>query len=196
VNREELLAALARHAPSDPREQESLAWMRRFVGAPEDPFARDNLEGHVTASAVVTRPDASAFLLVFHRKLLRWLQPGGHVEAADRSAFEAALREAREETGIAVFQTPFSDAILDVDVHAIPARGRDSAHFHFDLRYLVTTEGDVDRVAAEDPSRPIEWMSYEQALARGADASLARALEKSRAILGAAIHARGRAGTT
>jgi 8-oxo-dGTP pyrophosphatase MutT (NUDIX family) len=183
MNREELLAALGRHRAADALEEESLAWMRRFVAGPADPFARENPEGHVTASAVIARPDGEAYLLVFHRKLARWLQPGGHVEHADASTFEAALREAREETGIASLAAPLSGEILDVDVHAIPARRNELAHYHFDVRYLVTTGDDVDRAAAEDPARPMEWRSYEEALASGVDASLSRALGKARAAL-------------
>src|SRR5262249_16643124 len=100
VNRDELLRALASYPPSDPREAESLPWMGRLLAAPEDPFARENPEGHITASAIVARPDGSEFLLLYHPKLGRWLQPGGHTEHSDPSAFDAALREAREETGI------------------------------------------------------------------------------------------------
>ena len=128
---------------ADAREAESLARIRRFLAAPHDPFERDNPEGHVTGSAVVARPDGSAFLLVLHRKLGRWLQPGGHTEESDASVFDTALREAREETGLAAFEVPLEDAILDVDVHPIPARGRDAAHLHFDVRYLLVTRRDA-----------------------------------------------------
>jgi 8-oxo-dGTP pyrophosphatase MutT (NUDIX family) len=183
VNREELLEALAAHAPADGLEAESLAWIRRFVAAPEDPFARENPVGHVTASAVVARPDGEAFLLVFHRKLGRWLQPGGHVEHEDASAFDAALREAREETGIAEFESPLGRTILDVDVHGIPARKKEPAHHHFDVRFLLTTERDVNLAASDDPTRPVEWRGREEALASGVDASLARALRKSQRVL-------------
>ncbi len=183
MNRDDLLSALATHAPSDAREEESLAWIRRFVAAPADPFARENPEGHVTASAILARPDGSEFLLLYHRKLGRWLQPGGHVEYSDASAFDAALREAREETGIADFATPLERAILDVDVHAIPARGKDPAHHHFDVRYLLTTSAEIDRQAAEDSERPMKWRRLEEAREAGADASLMRALEKARRAL-------------
>lgn len=183
MNREEVLAALARYAPADAREAESLAWIRQFVAAPADPFARENPEGHVTASAVVARPDGSAFLVVFHRKLSRWLQPGGHTEKEDASAFDTALREAREETGIARFETPLGETIFDVDVHAIPAHGRDSAHHHFDVRFLLTGQGEPNPGASDDPSRPMRWMSLEETHAAGVDPSLARALEKARAVL-------------
>jgi len=183
MKREPLLAALARHAPSDAREAESLAHIRRFLAAPHDPFGRDNPEGHVTGSAVVARPDGSAFLLILHRKLGRWLQPGGHTEESDESVLGAALREAREETGLSVFEIPREDAILDVDVHPIPARGRDPAHLHFDVRYLLVTGETHDRSAAEDPARPMRWTSFEEALVSGVDESLARALDKARAQL-------------
>ncbi len=187
MNREGLLDELSRHAPSDAHEAESLDWMRRFLAAPADPFARTNPEGHITASAVVARPDGSAFLLLHHRKLGRWLQPGGHAEASDASAFDAAWREAREETGIASFETPLGRAIFDVDVHLIPQRRGEPAHFHFDVRYLFTTESPIDRAAAEDAGRPMEWRGFEDAIAGGADASLARALEKARRVLAHAV---------
>jgi 8-oxo-dGTP pyrophosphatase MutT (NUDIX family) len=179
LNREELLDALSRHLPADGHEAASLDWMRRFVAAPDDPFARDNPVGHVTASAVVARPGGEAFLLVFHRKLNRWLQPGGHVEHEDASAFDAALREAREETGIRDFEAPLGGRILDVDVHEIPARKTEPAHHHFDVRFLLTTENEIDRAATDDPSRPIEWRGAAEALSSGVDASLARALRKA-----------------
>jgi 8-oxo-dGTP pyrophosphatase MutT (NUDIX family) len=194
VNREALLAELAAYEPADAHEAESLEWMRRFVAAPSDPFSRDNPVGHVTASAVVARRrDAQggvagrgdAFLLVFHRKLQRWLQPGGHVEHSDASAFEAAVREASEETGIRPgdFASPLGAKILDVDVHLIPARKTEPAHHHFDVRFLLTTASDIDLAASDDPTRPVEWRGYEEALASGVDESLARALTKAREVL-------------
>jgi 8-oxo-dGTP pyrophosphatase MutT (NUDIX family) len=183
MKRESLLAALARYAPSDAREAESLAHIRRFLAAPHDPFQRDNPEGHVTGSAVVARPDGAAFLLILHRKLGRWLQPGGHTEESDASVLGTALREAREETGLSAFEVPREDAILDVDVHPIPARSRDAAHLHFDVRYLLVTRETHDRSAAEDPARPMRWTSFEDAFATGADDSLLRALGKARAQL-------------
>jgi 8-oxo-dGTP pyrophosphatase MutT (NUDIX family) len=183
MNREDLLAELASHAPSDAHEAELLAWMRRFVAGPADPFARENPEGHITASAIVARPDGSEFLLLYHRKLGRWLQPGGHTEYSDTSAFDAALREAGEETGIAELRAPLGRTILDVDVHTIPARGKDPAHHHFDVRFLLTTSADVDRDAAEDSERPMKWRRLEEARKAGADASLMRALEKARKAL-------------
>ena len=183
MNRADLLAALEGYAPAAPEEAASLARIRRFLEAPADPFARANPEGHITASAVIARPDGSEFLLVYHRKLSRWLQPGGHTEESDASAYDAALREAREETGVSALDAPLGSAVFDVDVHAIPAHKQDPAHSHFDVRYLLTTSEHAHAVHAEDPDRPMRWVSMEKARELGLDPSLARALEKARALL-------------
>jgi 8-oxo-dGTP pyrophosphatase MutT (NUDIX family) len=190
VRRESLLEELSRHSAEDATEAEALARILRFLEAPADPFARDNPEGHITGSAVVARPDGSAFLLVHHRKLGRWLQPGGHTEENDASVFDTALREAREETGIARFEEPLGRRILDVDVHAIPAHGADAAHFHFDLRYLLASGAREHADEAEDPLRPMLWLGLTEALSVGVDASLSRALRKAAAVLAEAERGR------
>src|SRR5688500_19453352 len=56
---------------------------------------------HLTASAVILDPIQRAILLVLHRKVGRWLQPGGHCEIGDASLGAAALREGSEAAGVA-----------------------------------------------------------------------------------------------
>jgi 8-oxo-dGTP pyrophosphatase MutT (NUDIX family) len=171
-----LLAALdaCEAVISDDRERASLGRIRDFVIRSPDALSRSNLEGHVTASALVALPGASQFLLLWHRKLARWLQPGGHLEPSDESVFAAALREAREETGIESFAFPIGGRILDVDVHPIPAHGPDPAHFHYDIRHLFTAPESL-------PSLPKDCALFtlDQARAAGIDDSLARALRKA-----------------
>ena len=167
------LSDLDAYSAADYIEQASLTRIREFVARSSDAFSRSNPEGHITASAVVADPRAPAFLLVWHRKFGRWLQPGGHLEEDDTSVFAAALREAREETGIENFAHPIGDRILDVDVHPIPAHGPEPAHFHFDIRFLLTPT----EIA---PSRRADaaWFSPAEALS-GSDDSLRRALRKA-----------------
>jgi 8-oxo-dGTP pyrophosphatase MutT (NUDIX family) len=178
-----LLSELAAYAPADPAEGASLERVRRLLRGPVDPYARANPEGHVTGSAVIARPDGSAFLLVHHRKLERWLQPGGHVDPADATVLATALREAREETGLGALAPALGGRVLDVDVHVIPARHAEPAHAHFDLRYLLTTREERTAARLEEVGE-VAWFTFAEAVSVGADASLARALRKAVAVLG------------
>jgi len=47
----------------------------------------------------VFNPKTKEFLMMFHRKLGKWLAPGGHVEGGENTA-QAALREVKEEIGV------------------------------------------------------------------------------------------------
>jgi 8-oxo-dGTP pyrophosphatase MutT (NUDIX family) len=143
--RTDLLDALAAYRPEDAGEEAVLLRFRAFLARP-DPFFRGDAEGHVTASAIVVLPPGDRIVLVSHRKLGGWLQPGGHVEPEDESVFGTALREVREETGLDRLESPLGRSILDLDVHAIPAFGDEPPHFHYDVRFLLTSE-DGDQLA-------------------------------------------------
>lgn len=182
-----LAEALARHAAADPEEAAHLRRIVEFVGRHADPFDRRIPEGHLTGSALVVSPGADRVLLVHHRKLQRWLQPGGHADPGETSGEAVALREAREETGIAGLALhPNAPRPLDVDVHAIPAFGAEPAHAHLDLRYLVLAPeaGAITLSAAE--SSDARWFAWDELAALDLDRGLVRALAKARARLSAA----------
>jgi 8-oxo-dGTP pyrophosphatase MutT (NUDIX family) len=115
-----------------------------FVDRQSRPWSRATLAGHLTASAWVLARSRTHAALIHHRKLDRWLQPGGHIDDADASWRAAAAREVTEETGLAHFiNDRDAHALFDVDVHPIPARNDEPAHFHYDLRFLFIADVDV-----------------------------------------------------
>ena len=171
--RDELAAQLARHRATDDEEAADLERMRAYAATLADPFSREEPEAHFTASAVVVDEAGERTLLVHHRKSGSWFQPGGHFEPGDESPAAAALREAREETGLEVRLR--GDETLDVDVHWIPW----DEHFHLDLRFLVVASGEPDPQAAE--VHAAEWLTWDEAFARIEEPALRRALGKARA---------------
>jgi 8-oxo-dGTP pyrophosphatase MutT (NUDIX family) len=179
-----LADSLARHVPADPAEAEDLGHILAFVSRQRDPFDRSIAEGHLTGSAFVVSASGARILLLHHRKLERWLQPGGHADPGESSGEVVALREAREETGIgdlALHQA--APRPLDVDVHRIPARGSEAAHDHLDLRYLFVAPDDAVPRRAAAESRAVRWFAWDELAALDLDPGVRRALAKIRALL-------------
>jgi 8-oxo-dGTP pyrophosphatase MutT (NUDIX family) len=177
-----LRTRLERYAPADAKEARDLAEMLAFLDRHPHPFDRDILEGHLTGSAVVISAAGDRVLLLHHRKLDRWLQPGGHAEPGEREGAMVALREAREETGIeGLILHPAAPRPLDVDVHPIPARGDEPAHRHLDLRYLVVAPRDGAPRPAPEEARALRWFTWEELSAVDLDPGLRRALRAARA---------------
>ncbi len=134
-----LLMMLERHETQFEEERKFRYDTFNFVKNNRDFWQRTNLAGHITGSAWVLSPDGEHVLLIHHKKLDRWLQPGGHVDATDKTVADTALREATEECGLSGL-TLLSNLFFDVDVHEIPERGHEPTHFHYDLRFVFRAE--------------------------------------------------------
>ncbi|MGD9637361.1 MAG: NUDIX hydrolase [Pirellulales bacterium] len=161
-----------------------------LVEAHADCFERTCRPGHITGAAWIVSADRHRCLLTHHRKLDRWLQLGGHADG-ETQIEEVALREAREESGLASFNiVPIAGALLplDLDVHQIPARfdvaGNliEDAHEHHDVRFLLIAHPGQE-IAASDESHEIGWFTSEEVLRLTSEESVLRMLYKAAAIL-------------
>jgi 8-oxo-dGTP pyrophosphatase MutT (NUDIX family) len=154
----------------------------------DDPFSRNHfVPGHFTASGFVVSPDGDALLLVHHRRLDRWLQPGGHIDPEDRDPIVAAAREVREETAVTLAE-PLPTDLFDIDVHAIPAARGEPAHAHFDLRFLFHAE--TDEFEADDEVMAAAWVPIDEIAAGWEDASVQRVAARMAATAGRPRHRR------
>jgi len=182
--REALADAVRCHAPADGEEARDRDQILAFVLGHERPFDRAIAEGHLTGSAITVSADGSRVLLLHHRKLDRWLQPGGHGDPGEATGEEVALREALEESGIrGLVLHPTAPRPLDVDVHAIPARASEPAHEHLDLRYLVVAPEGATVAPDLAELHEIRWVPWDEVEALSPDHGLRRALAKARAIV-------------
>ena len=148
---------------------------RRFLRSAPGVFERDHAVGHFTGSAWLVSADGDRVLLMHHRKLGLWLQPGGHADG-DADLARVALREAQEETGVADLHV--EDGIFDLDRHRIAARGNEPEHWHYDVRYVVRAGAD-ERFTISEESHALAWRPVaEVAVDESLDASLRRMARK------------------
>ncbi|HEB54127.1 MAG TPA: NUDIX domain-containing protein, partial [bacterium] len=160
MHRRHLNELLRRYAQRFPHERPLVARFEAFVAAHDDCLQRSCEPGHVTASAWILSPTGEAVLLTHHKKLARWLQLGGHVDG-EAAIERACLREAREESGMVEFTfVPWAEGELvplDLDVHTIPAHGREPQHLHWDVRFLLRAgPGQALQVSSE--SNRLAWV--------------------------------------
>jgi 8-oxo-dGTP pyrophosphatase MutT (NUDIX family) len=125
-----------------------------FLGSMESPLSRNGGSEHVTASCFVFTPDLSSVLLCFHKKGQFWVQLGGHVEKADASVPEGALREAREEGGIDDL-VPLGAHPVDLDRHGLSG-SFGTCRVHWDIGYAAVAPADALPVTS-DESEDVAW---------------------------------------
>lgn len=165
------LAELRRYVDHFPAEASNLqAIADQLADTSADPFSRANMQGHITTSGLVYDAAADKVLLIHHRTLNRWLQPGGHHEGLDRLDVSAA-REVEEETGVnvnvRVHQAPRFDApLIDIDSHAIPANPAkgEGAHVHHDFLYLFRGDATAPLSPQWEEVRGVRWVTCDALL--------------------------------
>ena len=153
------VAALARtfSDPSDGPALKSRELVLMLLECSPAPFSREHFTpGHITCTGLVLAADGERILLVHHRRLDRWLLPGGHVEPDDAAIGDAARREVIEETAVALVASP-APPLCGLDVHGIPAKGREPYHLHHDLLFHFQAETGELQVSSE--SHAVAWCS-------------------------------------
>lgn len=145
-----------------------------LLNLPGDVTSFDHfVPGHVTASGFVTSPTLDSVALIHHRKLQRWLQPGGHLEPGDADLEAAARREVAEETGLLDLSCL---GLFDIDIHTFPARPGTPEHLHYDLRFAFRSE--TEQLSALDGVTDARWVPFGDLDEYGVDGSVARPVAK------------------
>lgn len=189
MHRQELLSLLSRHRTRFMEEAAYIERARAFVEAHEDCFHCDLWPGHVTGSAWVVSPDRSRVLLLHHRKHEQWFQPGGHADG-DADILRVALRETSEETGLDPSHIRLvSEAVFDVDVHSVPASERGPRHDHYDIRFLVEMDDDLE-IPGNVESHEVIWVPLHEVARYNRNRSTYRMVDKTRRLRNALLSGR------
>jgi len=174
-----LIDQLRAHAATsaDSRDRTLAAEFMQFAAANPDCLWRTCAPGHFTASAWIVDPARRRTLLTHHRKLDRWLQLGGHADG-DPDLLAVALREAREESGLAGVRPVASD-IFDLDRHLIPARPGEPEHLHYDVRFLLEADPAQPLVVTRE-SKDLAWIELAAVATLNPEESLLRMVRRTR----------------
>lgn len=160
--------------PSGVERERILALLERCGAGEPGVLDRTCRPGHLTGSALVVDPADRRILMLFHTKLQRWLQPGGHADG-DADLGRVALREAIEETGIAGLR--LVEPPVDLDVHVVDPPSED-AHEHHDIRYLVVAPPGSVPVGNHE-SEALRWVHRTDLVGMGADPGLIRLADRA-----------------
>jgi 8-oxo-dGTP pyrophosphatase MutT (NUDIX family) len=158
--RNKLIERLEGYLPLAPEEIAAREKILRFVKENESCFERSLDIGHITGSSWLISRDGEKALLMLHRKLGIWVQPGGHSDG-NPDVLAVAIREAQEESGIRAI-IPVTRNIFDLDVHEIPENKREMAHQHFDIRFLLQVVSDEEIVMSPE-SKKLQWFGKDPA---------------------------------
>jgi len=168
----------AANLDSDGEALKSRELISMLLAATPEPFSRHQFTpGHITCTGLVRSPEGGRVLLVHHRRLDRWLLPGGHVEAEDAEIWEAARREVREETGARLAADP-QPPLISLDVHGIPGKGPEPYHLHHDLVFRFQAVAETLAISAE--SRALAWCAAEDFDRYDVPGNVRRAWRRSR----------------
>jgi 8-oxo-dGTP pyrophosphatase MutT (NUDIX family) len=120
-------------------------------------------------------PKAAAVLLMHHKKLQKWLQPGGHCDG-NSNFIEVAQKELWEETGLKL--NPVSSEAFDLDIHSIPASSAESAHLHYDWRVLFTADSRAP-MPKNDEGNLVKWVPLLEISEHTREESILRMVRKA-----------------
>lgn len=161
-----IIEEIKKYRPCNAQEQRDQALILDFLEKNGDAFLRSNLLAHMTASSWIVNPERTKTLMVYHNLYDSWSWTGGHADG-ETDLLSVALREAREETGIAHVR-PLSPEIFSLEVLTVDGHEKRGeyvpSHLHMNVTYLLEAEeSDTLHVCREENSG-VAWFTLEEAL--------------------------------
>ncbi len=136
-----------------------------FIDHFDNILTRDNLVGHITASAFVVNEDFSKALLLKHNILNGYIYPGGHADG-ESNLLNVAIREVEEETGLHV--VPYSFSPINIGIGGVPGHIKHgkyvSEHLHYDILYLLIAKNkDMEKIRIlETENSDVKWVPLDE----------------------------------
>ncbi|GAB0175007.1 MAG: NUDIX hydrolase [Candidatus Altimarinota bacterium] len=176
---DQLILSLREHTHAFPEDGDATAkvivWIEKYR---ELAFTRENLEGHITGSLFIVNENHTKVLLMFHHKLQKWLQFGGHADG-EIDVLSVAIREFQEESGIQE-EPRIIGEICDIDIHTIPARHSEPEHLHFDILFLASISESVSMQKEVGKVEDLKWVDISDIEDYSTEEKVLRVIQKLR----------------
>lgn len=161
-----IVEEIKKYRPCNEQEQRDKAVILAFLENNEDAFLRSNLLAHMTVSSWIVNPERTKTLMVYHNIYDSWSWTGGHADG-ETDLLSVALREAREETGIAHVR-PVSPEIFSLEVLTVDGHEKRGAyvpsHLHLNVTYLLEAEESDTLHICKEENSGVAWFTLEEAL--------------------------------
>ena len=161
-----IVEEIKKYRPCNEQEQRDKAVILAFLENNEDAFLRSNLIAHMTASSWIVNPERTKTLMVYHNIYDSWSWTGGHADG-ETDLLAVALKEAREETGIAHVR-PVSPEIFSLEVLTVDGHEKRGAyvpsHLHLNVTYLLEAEESDTLHICKEENSGVAWFTLEEAL--------------------------------
>jgi len=169
-----LYSEIAAFRPLCEQEQRDREQMLRCIEQYDNILLRDNDLVHMTASAWIVNPQRDRVLMVYHNIYKAWSWVGGHADG-DPDLCAVALREAREETGLAHL-TLAQEGIFSLEsVCVLPHVKRGSyvsSHIHLNATYLFLARESEPLRHKPDENSAVAWLDREQSVGQCPEAHM------------------------
>lgn len=152
---QKILTKIKKYKPANQAEKGYKKQIINFLINNESNYLLTNSKGHLTVSALIINCQRDQVLLHHHKELDKWIQLGGHLEDSEL-IIEAALREAREESGLNTLSI-VEQEIFDLDVHIIATAKKEVDHLHYDIRFLFEADSS-EKLIKSRGSIELKWI--------------------------------------
>ncbi len=123
-------------------------------------FSRSALQAHFSASCWIVDETMTHLVVHFHKLYQNWGWLGGHADG-DTNLLEVAIKEAKEESGLANI-TPVSNKFISLEVLPVHPHIKNgefvSSHLHMNVTYLFIASMQDELHFRPDESCDIRWV--------------------------------------
>ena len=146
------------YIPKNAQEAQDKKVIAECIKLLSDSVLSRNDIAHITSSSLILNQAADKMLMIHHNLRNEWSWTGGHADG-NKNLLEVAIKEAIEETGIAV--KPLSNEIASLDIFSVSSHTKRgvyvNSHLHLSVAYVLIADENSATVVRPDENSAVDW---------------------------------------